>query len=815
MKLLRFSVLFLLVPFILPTALSLLAQHQHGPANPKKGPDFSIRSVKSGPWSDAGTWQPKRVPQQGDRVLIGKGTRVVYDVDSDSVIRLVQVAGTLTFSRERNTTLNVGLLSVQNSEVCNENGFACSFHPDGPAKGTRGRLEIGTPDEPIPANVSARVRLHYQEGMDKEDAPAIVCCSGHMDIHGAPMSRTWLPLGQTAKPGDTSVTLAEPVTGWRAGDEIIVTGAKPLGYNKRRVSEERRITKIDGTALHLDKALEREHFGTGKFRSEVANLSHNVIIESADPKGMRGHTVYHRYSSGSISYARFAHLGKKGILGRYPIHYHLVGDTMRGSYVQGVSVVDSHNRWVTIHGTQFLLVRDCVGYQSIGHGYFLEDGTEVYNILDRNLGVQAVRGKPLPKQMLPFDPNDGAAFWWPNGRNTLVRNVSCENDEYGYRYDSQKSKYFDTTLPILMPDGNTKLVDIRTLAFLRFEDNTAHTEGLYGLLLANNGNSQPDDSITTQKQLEYFRKIDWTGPDAKHPHIIKNFTAWYTHYALRPHTPNTWMENILLYHPVYGIYRPHFDNHVYKNIHMIDASSEPFNRGMDDASAQGGTFTVDGLTFENPGYPGIPLVQMSDNNLSGDAESHFKNVKVIGKMSKRAWFDRGGGAIADPVTPKGVPYYWHDYYGPGKHARIVSIKAKDLLADGNEYKSEPPLTGKDARVTQVGKIAWPKLLEPVDDLPPATIITSVRKVGGKLLVQGVSHDNGEIVSVIVNGAKAKIVSANAGVVDWQIELAPAKTITAHATDRAGNVEKMAHQVTLDPAMAGQAGPGLGVGLLSK
>ena len=62
---------------------------------------------------------------------------------------------------------------------------------------------------------------------------------------------------------------------------------------------------------------------------------------------------------------------------------------MRGSSVVGASIWDSGNRWITIHGTNYLVVRDCVGYQSVGHGFFLEDGTEVYNVLDRNLAVQA------------------------------------------------------------------------------------------------------------------------------------------------------------------------------------------------------------------------------------------------------------------------------------------------------------------------------------------------------------------------------------------------------------------------------------------
>jgi hypothetical protein len=152
------------------------------------------------------------------------------------------------------------------------------------------------------------------------------------------------------------------------------------------------------TTLTVDRALEEDHLGEGHYRGETANLSRNVVIESADPAKGRGHTMYHRGSSGSISYAEFRHLGKKGILGKYPLHFHLAGDMMRGSSVVGASFWDSGNRWITIHGTNYLVVRDCVGYQSVGPGYFLEDGTEVDNVLDRNLAVRAFTGKPLPSQ---------------------------------------------------------------------------------------------------------------------------------------------------------------------------------------------------------------------------------------------------------------------------------------------------------------------------------------------------------------------------------------------------------------------------------
>src|SRR5262249_30484319 len=153
-----------------------------------------------------------------------------------------------------------------------------------------------------------------------------------------------------------TVTLAEPVTGWYVDDRVIVTmtGIAPTSGNghpgsdpKGTTTEERTIQAIDGSKLTLSAPLEFDHLGADLYRGEVANLSRNVVVESADPKGERGHTMYHKYSAGSISYAEFRHLGKEGILGKYAIHYHLCGGSMRGSSVIGASIWDSANRWLT------------------------------------------------------------------------------------------------------------------------------------------------------------------------------------------------------------------------------------------------------------------------------------------------------------------------------------------------------------------------------------------------------------------------------------------------------------------------------------
>ncbi len=509
-------------------------------------------------------------------------------------------------------------------------------------------------------------------------------------------------------------------------------------------------------------------------RSEVANLSRNVIIESAKPEGVRGHTMYHRDSSGGISYAEFRHLGKEGILGKYSIHFHLVRDTMRGSGVLGASIWDSHNRWITIHGTDYLLVRDCVGYQSVGHGFFLEDATEQYNILDRNLAVQAYRGKRLPKQMLPFDPNDGAGFWWANGRNTFTRNVACENDEYGFRFEIVKASNFDPKLNIRTAEGMSVATDVRTLPFLRFEENESHSEGLYSFNFGDDHNGSVHG-------------------DRQHPFIARNLRAWQTHYVLRPNLQFFLMDGLEVKDGVYGVYHPDYDAHVYRRIHFNNVVSEPINRGHDDESVQFGTFTYDDLRLENCRVGRDPLIQLACTAPKTGVAGYFRGLTITNSVSKAGKVVDLGGGPRNSKLEYPVAYYFHDYPGEGRVTKVVSSKFVEQLSDAT-YQSVDGFTGRDVRAAEVKGAKFPTLLEPVDDLAPTTMITSVQKVKGKLLVKGVTHDNGDIASVTVNGRAVKMISSHAGVSDWETSVDARGTVklAAKAVDRAGNAEGSGH-----------------------
>jgi hypothetical protein len=742
-----------------------------------------VRSARSGPWSASATWEGGKAPAAGSRVQVRTGHTVNYDLKSDQVIRSIHVAGTLRFPHDRDTRLDVGLIKIQPGDDASENGFDCDAHSMEPVEGQpKPALEVGTPERPIGARHTALIRLTYVPGLDRQSCPAIICCGGRMDFHGAPLSRSWVKLGATAKKGDRIVTLSEPVTGWKAGDRVIVTATRQT-YQKTPSTEERIIQAIDGTELTLNQPLDIEHQSDGMSTGEVANLSRNVIVESADPKGERGHTMYHRYSAGSISHAEFRHLGKEGVLGKYALHFHLVRDTMRGSSVIGASIWDSHNRWLTIHGTDYLVVRDCVGYQSIGHGFFMEDATEQYNVLDRNLAVQANRGKKLPKQVLPFDDNEGAGFWWANGRNTFTRNISCENDHYGYFFEIPTGQ---TVLPMLMPDGSTAKQNVLNIPFFRFEDNEVHTQNFYGF------------KFGTDQVRQLVRG------DRQHPFIVRNLRVWQTHYNMQPSVAYFLLDGLKISGGTYGIYRPEYDHHVYRNVSFHRIGLRGFGRagssdggGYEAVSVQHGRFTCENITFEDC-HCGQPFFAFNVRADNPGQVGHIRNVVIKNSKARE-------GAVNDYVPLKykvaehGVRYYFHDYPTKGRTTEVVSSRFPELMKNG-EYRTIPDFTGDKVRAADVPAVEFPKLLDPVDDLPPATVITHVQRIGQskpRLVVRGTTSDNGSVKKVIVNGREAKSLAANFA--EWEVvlDVKPGEVkLTAHAEDAAGNVEKRPHVLSV-------------------
>lgn len=612
--------------FALPLMAALLACSATTPTAHADSP--LIRSKQSGAWSAKETWDAGKIPAAGDRVVIRTGHQVEYDVDSKAVIRLVQVAGTLAFATDRDTRLEVGLITVSPSEEPSEEGFDCHARPQHAMAGkAKPALLVGRPGAPVPGKFNVLIRLHYIPGMDKESCPAIVACGGRMEFHGEPMRQTWVRLKRPVEIGATTLALDQSVEGWKEGDQIIVTGTRHHregrkggesgGFLDRAETESSRIVKTSGRdftggyPLRISTPMKFAHYADDKFQAEVANLSRNVVIESANPDGIRGHTMYHMGSAGSISYTEFRHLGKKDVLGRYSLHFHLCGDSMRGSSVVGASIWDSHNRWLTIHGTDGLVVRDCVGYKSIGHGFFLEDGTEINNILDHNLAAVVAPGKPLPKQIIPFDPNRGAGFWWANCQNSFTRNVAAECAEYGYRFDCKKTETFDPVQQIRQPDGTTKLQDTRTMPFIRFEDNEAHTMRFFCLNLrgvtrpAGGGLDIYDQNVTLAREAAEAM------PEAGHPFWIKNFKAWDANWAIHLGTTGVFVDGLDVYKSDVALWRSIMDRSGFRRMTTKDMRvndiHNPLSMGL-PTSEESGKRSFGGVSSFKDSLPPTTLI---------------------------------------------------------------------------------------------------------------------------------------------------------------------------------------------------------------
>ena len=150
-----------------------------------------------------------------------------------------------------------------------------------------------------------------------------------------------------------------------------------------------------------------------------------------------------------IQGVEFAQMGQGGMLGRYPVHFHIARRVPADTYVIDSSINELMTRWIVLHSTQGVTLARNVGYKSIGHGFFLEDGTETDNKLYANIGIFARAGVedkqvgegPNPRkipglldarnfpQSLPLkyhsDAQYPSVFWIVNGWNSVAGNMAA------------------------------------------------------------------------------------------------------------------------------------------------------------------------------------------------------------------------------------------------------------------------------------------------------------------------------------------------------------------------------------------------------
>eukprot|EP00927_Polykrikos_kofoidii_P074766 TRINITY_DN7079_c0_g1_i2.p1 TRINITY_DN7079_c0_g1~~TRINITY_DN7079_c0_g1_i2.p1 ORF type:complete len:1404 (-),score=206.72 TRINITY_DN7079_c0_g1_i2:68-4234(-) len=142
--------------------------------------------------------------------------------------------------------------------------------------------------------------------------------------------------------------------------------------------------------------------------------------------------------------------GNFGTMGQYAVHFHMAGYAKsfkdflpQGAKQQGhsrelrvvsCSIWRTYVRWVTVHGTMEAEIRNNVGFLTYGSGYFVEDGSEVRNIFDHNMGIMAMTAVRNaywnPSPVYPYtSPDYGSmsTFWFKNSQNIFTRNVMANS----------------------------------------------------------------------------------------------------------------------------------------------------------------------------------------------------------------------------------------------------------------------------------------------------------------------------------------------------------------------------------------------------
>jgi hypothetical protein len=512
------------------------AQTHHGASGLAHGiPDFcagpTITSVASGNWSTPSTWSPSRVPQAGDKVAIGAGTAVTYDVVSDASIDCVGVNGILRFRNNGNTRLKVANLMVNDS----------------------GALEVGTSANPIPDGITAEIIIAdkpLNTATDPEQFGTAIIGFGRVSISGSPKAPTFTRLAVEPMAGQTLLQLTEAPSGWKPGDLVIVPDTRQLTWGDQPYSgqwEERYIASVSGTQVTLTQALSFNHkgardmAGTLNYLPHVGNMSRNVVIRSENPAGTRGHGLFSQRADVDIRYSSWWNMGRTLVqpldsttfqdgtdnvthvgtnqIGKYPIHlHHVFGPSTRPANgyqftLIGNAIYESTKWGVTIHNSHFGLVQDNIVFNSGGACFMAEDGSESQNVFNHNFAVRS-----WGEGGREGGGREGTGFWFRGADNIVTNNVAANiqsnqmDAAYGYKYfleylgnvRTPKFPGADTTVDANVTVQNGNAVPVR-----KFENNE-----IYG---------------ATESGLTFW----WIGSVAESPvanmpeSVFKNLVVWH------------------------------------------------------------------------------------------------------------------------------------------------------------------------------------------------------------------------------------------------------------------------------------------------
>lgn len=472
--------------------------------------------------------------------------------------------------------LNLRNLTIRGELKCATNSNSYNFILKGLS--VYGKFTCGNSSSSFNGKLDLKMRQGFQltnssGGMGERGI--IVHDGGVINLFGNKSTNSIVKLSATANVGENKITLNSAVN-WISGDEIVIAST---GFNMNEA--ERKIIQSvssDKRTITLTSNLSYQHYGmidtytkgASTFnldkRATVATLNRNIKIYPYDAEGdstkhadnkKGAHLMVMTGGRAYIDSAEFGSMGIQGEMGRYPMHWHMVGNA-DGQYIKNSVVKDSYQRCITIHATNNVLVQNNVCYNHFGHGFFLENGSEVGNTIKGNFALVA---KKISKEnsLLVSDTAQGAvarrfptpsSYWISNPRNTVEDNIASGSEGSGFWMSFEDKQ-------ICNKDSCSTPIRENTTKFNR---NIAHSskvgitwDGAPGTQVLNNPNNIKDTALvsahyrpTTKAvfdKLVAFRNTEagiyFRGDAAKFTNTILADNAWSIFVAYSQHFQNS------------------------------------------------------------------------------------------------------------------------------------------------------------------------------------------------------------------------------------------------------------------------------------
>ncbi|KAI2493236.1 hypothetical protein MHU86_21310 [Fragilaria crotonensis] len=344
-----------------------------------------------------------------------------------------------------------------------------------------------------------------------------ISVTGEISIHGQRFFRIWTRLALTINPGGSVLMLQHGVN-WEPGQKIVLVTTAMKDSREWHRNEVASVKKVIlsprtgvGAAVFLEKPVLYQHIANSGYQGEVGLLTRTVKIqgsqtsEPTDPDplncvqsssnygdaakpcpnksltGYGGHIIVHQGGKGYVEGVELYRMGQTNVMGRYPMHFHLLGESCSDCYFRDSSVHRSFYRCISVHATHFIEVSENVAYDVSGYCFYLEDGIEHDNRIEYNLGAHIhiigpdpAKGTGLitslytPSSSLNF-PADvtASAFYITNVHNFIIGNAAS-GGWAGFAFPN-----------LLTPTGLSRDVNLRpsSVRELVIDGNTAHSTG--------------------------------------------------------------------------------------------------------------------------------------------------------------------------------------------------------------------------------------------------------------------------------------------------------------------------------------------------